>query len=729
MSKDKLHADIEWRDDGQPLSRAFDDIYFSNTSGLEESRYVFLQQNRLPERWAELPEGAGFTIGETGFGTGLNFLAAWQLWLDTAPTDARLHFISVEKYPLHSADLQRALDLWPQLQPLAGQLLRDYPPLLATGVHRLHFGRVCLTLVIGEASEALRSLRLEDERRDRLVDAWFLDGFAPARNPAMWTPELFGNMAALSKPGATFATFTCAGLVKRGLKGAGFGLEKVPGYGRKREMLRGQLEKTKEATFTVTPWHLPSGPGTVGTRDPGDAGFRCGDSRQHPADARGAILEPGKNLARAPGSRVPGPGSRQIAVIGAGISGATAAHALAERGLRVRVFEQGPGPGSGASGNDQGILYAKLSPKPGPNGDFNLHALLFALRYYRNYCAGAAHFCGLLQLAQSDKERELQRQVAEWLDFHRAGELARAVDAVEAGRIAGLPLDFGGLYFPSAGWLEPQKVCATLLQHKNIELHCNTAVEKLQQRENGWLLQTCRSGPAGSGPWPRSDFPPEQMPNAAREFSADAVIVCTANGMTQFAQTDPLPLRPIRGQVSSAAAGSQSQRLETVLCGEGYLAPAFRGRHTFGATFRLKETQTELREAEHRENLANLTELLPQIAGEFSTDPMQGRAAVRAATPDYLPVTGPVPDWESLNNTYAALGKNRKQLIAQTAGYQRNLFVLGGLGSRGFTYAPLAAEVLAAWLCGEVMPVSCDLVKALHPTRFAIRALGKKKGD
>nr|WP_281383108.1 FAD-dependent 5-carboxymethylaminomethyl-2-thiouridine(34) oxidoreductase MnmC [Microbulbifer rhizosphaerae] len=482
-------------------------------------------------------------------------------------------------------------------------------------------------------------------------------------------------------------------------------------------MLRGVLEKTGPAEITSTPWHLPDSESDRGQRP---------------------LLQPVPPLVGAvrPGAVRPGaaagrePSSQQtIAVIGAGISGATAARALAERGRKVRVFEQGPEPGSGASGNDQGILYAKLSPKPGPNGDFNLHALLFALRYYRNYCADAAHFCGLLQLAQSDKERELQRQVAAWLDFHRAGELARAVDAVEAGRIAGLPLDFGGLYFPSAGWLEPQKVCATLLRHENIELHCNTAIEELQQRENGWLLKTCRSGRSR----PDRSRPDRSRPDRSyidnEEFSADAVVVCTANGMTQFAQTSPLPLRPIRGQVSSAAAGQQSQKLETVLCGEGYLAPAFHGRHTFGATFKLKETQTELRESEHRENLANLAELLPQIAGEFSTGPMQGRAAVRAATPDYLPVTGPVPDWESLNNTYAALGKNRKQLIAQTADYQRNLFVLGGLGSRGFTYAPLTAEVLTAWLCGEVMPVSCDLVKALHPARFAIRALGKKKGN
>ncbi|BBM02746.1 hypothetical protein [Microbulbifer sp. GL-2] len=124
----KKHADIEWREDGQPLSRAYDDIYFSTASGLEETRYVFLQQNSLTERWAELAENSIFTIGETGFGTGLNFLATWELWQKTAPMSARLHFISVEKFPLQSQDLSRALELWPQLQPFCQQLINNYPP-------------------------------------------------------------------------------------------------------------------------------------------------------------------------------------------------------------------------------------------------------------------------------------------------------------------------------------------------------------------------------------------------------------------------------------------------------------------------------------------------------------------------------------------------------------------------------------------------------------------------
>ena len=664
MKRDSQHADIEWREDGQPLSRAFDDVYFSSASGLEETRYVFLQQNHLPARWQALADGATFTIGETGFGTGLNFLASWALWEASAPADARLHFISVEKYPLHPHDLERALQLWPQLSDQAQQLRGQYPPLLAAGVHRLQFGRISLTLVIGEASAAFASLRQEQASFDRLVDAWFLDGFAPAKNPAMWSPQLFENIAALSKPGATFATFTCAGLVKRGLKEAGFTLEKAPGFGRKREMLRGQLQSCTEQTVTSTPWHQPDYP------PPGK--------------------EPEKGL--------------RVAIIGAGISGATVARALADRGCKVQVFEQGPQPGSGGSGNDQGILYAKLSPKPGPNGDFNLHALMYALRYYPGHCPSAFHACGLLQLAQDDKEQELQQQIAARLAPHQAEALVRPVDSEEASALAGVRLAFPGLFFPAAGWLRPRAICAELLRHDNIQVHCNTRVLSLRRTDSNWHIDSDQ-----------------------RRFTSDVVIVCSANGVRQFEQTAPLPLRPIRGQVSTARATEKTRALQTVLCGDGYLTPEKSGQQSFGATFKLKDATVEVREQEHQENLATLAGLQEEIAREFAGQLLSGRAAVRAATPDYLPIAGPVPQWDALEETYAGLRRNRKALIPARSHYQTGLFALAGLGSRGFAYAPLAAEVLAAWVTGEVMPVSSDLVKALHPARFAVRALGKNR--
>ncbi|WP_444912581.1 bifunctional tRNA (5-methylaminomethyl-2-thiouridine)(34)-methyltransferase MnmD/FAD-dependent 5-carboxymethylaminomethyl-2-thiouridine(34) oxidoreductase MnmC [Microbulbifer sp. PAAF003] len=655
---DKKYAEIEWREDGQPLSRAYDDIYFSSASGLEETRYVFLQQNALAERWQRLAENGTFTIAETGFGTGLNFLAAAELWQKTAPESARLHFISVEKFPLRPNDLRRALDLWPQLAPFAQPLIDSYPPLLAAGIHRLHFGPISLTLIIGEASEALNSLRLQRDS-DHQVDAWFLDGFAPAKNPDMWAPELFNNMAALSSPSATFATFTCAGLVKRGLRNAGFSLRKVPGFGRKREMLCGTLESPQVSETRETPWHLP-----------------------HQESKR----------------------PKTVAIVGAGIASATIARALAERGIDVQVFEQGEEPGSGGSGNDQGILYAKLSPKPGPNGDFNLHALMFAQRYYRSRCSKVSHFSGLLQLAQTEREQQLQSQVAATLAESDGQLLAEPVDARAASSLAGVDLPVGGLHFPHAGWIEPRKVCATLLQHPNINLHSNSLVKGLGRESSGWSVKTDRS-----------------------DFQFDAVVLCGANDIRQFAPAAALPLKPIRGQVSRATATENSSQLQMALCGEGYITPAYQGRQSFGATFKLKETATDLRVSEHSENLQTLAELLPQIADEFSQQSLTGRAALRAATPDYLPLAGPLPIWDSISDTYVALRKNRKQYVPERADYQQGLYVMGGLGSRGFTYAPLTAEVLTAWMLNEPLPVSATLAKALHPARFAIRDLGRNR--
>ncbi|MEW5250305.1 bifunctional tRNA (5-methylaminomethyl-2-thiouridine)(34)-methyltransferase MnmD/FAD-dependent 5-carboxymethylaminomethyl-2-thiouridine(34) oxidoreductase MnmC [Microbulbifer discodermiae] len=661
MNSDDRQAQVEWRQDSQPVSRTFGDVYFSSASGLAETRYVFLQQNDLPARWRSLAGGATFTIGETGFGTGLNFLAACALWHETAPADARLHFVSVEKYPLHPRDLDRALDLWPQLQEYADRLREQYPPLLAPGVHRLHFDSISLTLVIGDASAAFVALRTEHPAYDASVDAWFLDGFAPAKNPAMWTPELFRQIAELSKPGASFATFTSAGSVKRGLQDTGFAVQKVAGFGRKRDMLRGQLkagEKPPGEPFSNTPWHQPDYP-------PLGSGIK-------------------------------------VAVVGAGIAGAACARALAERGCRVEVFECGPQPGHGASGNEQGILYAKLSPQPGPNGDFNLHALMFAQRYYRDRCPTALHSCGLLQLGRSDREQILQRQVAERLAAYRGQTLARPVSTLEASALAGIELGCPGLFFPKCGWLQPRILCGQLLQHDKVRVHCNTSVQSLAQSGDTWNLETDQ----GTSGW-------------------DAVIVCSATGLRQLHQTAPLPLQPIRGQVSIADAAAAEVHI--VLCADGYLTPAYRGRQSFGATFKLKDSSTDLRQTEHGENLAVLKGLHPDLATELTGREVTGRAAVRAATPDYLPIAGPVPDWEALAETYAHLRQNRKALIPTRTHYQRGLFVLAGLGSRGFTYAPLAAELVAAWIDGGAPPVDSALVKALHPARFAVRALGRHR--
>ncbi len=225
-------AQLEWTEQGLPMATQFNDLYFSNESGIDETRYVFLQHNNLAERFSTASQ---VTVGETGFGTGLNFLCAWQL-RDQIQKNCTLRFISVEKYPLKLTDLTRALALWPELKVYAQQLLKHYPEHLV-GWQKIEIpqARVELLIYFGDALQGF-------QKSDTKVDAWFLDGFAPAKNPQMWTPQLFGQIAKLSQPGTRFATFTAASMVRQGLSDAGFNVQKVKGFGRKRHMLTGEIQ-------------------------------------------------------------------------------------------------------------------------------------------------------------------------------------------------------------------------------------------------------------------------------------------------------------------------------------------------------------------------------------------------------------------------------------------------------------------------------------------------------
>ena len=288
-----IQAQLEWRN-AQPYSSQYDDVYFSTDDGLAETEYVFLQRNQLEQRWQKLGNSI-FTIAETGFGTGLNFLCAWQLWQKHASKAARLHFVSTEKYPLTQADLKQALALWPEFKVLSEALLAQYQN-ISNGFHRLVFdeGRVTLTLLIGDANQTLPQLKAQ-------VDAWFLDGFAPSKNPEMWQPALFEQMARLSHTQTTFATFTSAGEVKRGLQSANFEVYKAPGFGKKREMLFGRFigKRSKIETFSV----------------------------------------------------------KKAIVIGGGLAGTASAEALARRGWQVTLIERNAKLAQEGSGNPLGVLY------------------------------------------------------------------------------------------------------------------------------------------------------------------------------------------------------------------------------------------------------------------------------------------------------------------------------------------------------------------------------------
>ncbi len=239
MSNAIQTADLDWQlVDGIeiPVSKQFGDVYFSKHNGLLETRHVFLNGNDLTERLAQLEDTEYFCVGETGFGTGLNILALWQLWQQVRPNNhSHLHAVSVEKFPLSKDDLIRALKVWPELEPLAQQLIDQYPLAIA-GCHRLSFAdeRFSLDLWLGDAHDMFPMMP-----KTHQVHAWFLDGFAPSCNPDMWEEHVLNNIIRLSDVGTTFASFSVAGVLKRGLKQHGIAISRPRGFGHKREMLKG----------------------------------------------------------------------------------------------------------------------------------------------------------------------------------------------------------------------------------------------------------------------------------------------------------------------------------------------------------------------------------------------------------------------------------------------------------------------------------------------------------
>lgn len=692
-SADITHAALDWDADGQPLSRAFGDVYFSRANGLEETRHVFLHHNQLSERFSALKNEnsdshcSAFTIGETGFGSGLNFLAAWQLWSEQAPKNARLHFISTEKFPLTKIDLTRALALWPELSDFSQQLIDQYPVFTRSEFHRLMFadGQVTLTLIIDDAAtgftQLLGSSHPHFAHYGAKVDAWFLDGFAPAKNPQMWRAELFQVIGQLSRSETTAATFSAAGIVKLGLQSAGFAVKKVPGFGRKREMVSAIFSHTAEAAPLPQTRHAFSTPWML---------------IRHPQHYE----------------------SRTAVIIGGGLAGCHSARALAVRGWKVTLVERQSELAQAASGNPQGVLYAKISYKQEALSAFNLASLQFALRHYRafwsaeNFCGSA---CGVLQLAHTEAEQKLQEKLQEKLREKFAGvqELMRFVDAAEASELAGIAVAHSAIYFPTAGWLDPRAVCKALVTHPNIRVRCNTEALSLMRSEETWHV------------------------SAQQQLVAQASVVVIANATDalQFAQTSHLPLKAIRGQVSYLPATTMSKHLKTVLCGEGYIAPAIQSAegdliHCAGATFNSKDADTALRASDHQTNLNNIRLNSSGLCAEWrATDAatLEGRVAFRCASPDYLPIVGPVPDAAAFQNDYALLRKDARASIALVGQYWPGLHCNLGHGSRGLAYTPLSAELLAAHIAQEPLPLNRNLVQALHPARFIIRNLQRNK--
>jgi tRNA 5-methylaminomethyl-2-thiouridine biosynthesis bifunctional protein len=675
--KTQPYANIDWSRGDTPVSTVFDDFYFSSENGLAESRYVFLEGNALPQRWLSHNKPV-FTIAETGFGSGLNFLLAWQALDAVAGNRPRLHFVTVEKHPLTPSDLARSLSQWSELSPYTEALLAQYP-LPIPGNHRLLFdeGRVILDLWFEDAAQWVEDLA---SRGDRPVDAWYLDGFTPARNEAIWSAQVLRALGRLSHTETTLATFTAAGQVRRDLEAAGFTMNKAPGFGLKRECMRGRFagstdlskateqplsrkRRRQQSAIALTPWDLPQ--------------------QQQP--------QPEATL-----------------VLGAGLAGCTAAYALARRGVRVRLLERYR-VASAASGNEQGVLYTRFSNKHSPLTDFALQSYAFAHRWYRAHLETAqlregvdGALCGCFQqMPNADNLAKLTDTLA------NIPELATIASAEEAEALLGVKPAQNGLWLPDSGWINPAALCRALVSHPLISLHENCGELSLSYSDEQWVAS-----------------------NEFMSFAARCAIVATGCEATELAALNWLPTQAIRGQTTRLPASDATEKLRAVLCHEGYIAPTDGESHCIGATFDLSDADTQVRREDHRHNLDALARAVPpwqtMLTG-LDTERLTGRTGFRCASPDYLPLAGPVPDIKPFLNVFAALRDNARQQIDQCGRYLPGLYLSTGHGSRGLTSTPLCAELLASTICGELPPLSRELSRAVAPARFLIRDLARQK--
>lgn len=655
-------ARLRFNEEGTPVSRDFDDVYFSNDNGLEETRYVFLEGNHLPARFSE-HSSERFTVAESGFGTGLNFLMLWQAFsafraANPTATLRRLHFISFEKFPLTAADLSAVHIRWPQLAEQVHALAAQWP-LAFSGCHRLLLdeGAVTLDLWFGDINETLT--RLDDSAIGK-VDAWFLDGFAPAKNPDMWTSTLFESMARLARKGCTLATFTAAGFVRRGLAQAGFTMQKHKGFGPKRSMLIGEMEQENHIRPDAPWYHRPAATG------------------------------------------------HNVAIIGGGIASALLSLALIRRGWCVTLYCKDAEPAQGASGNRQGALYPLLNGHDPALSQFFPAAFTFAHRLYNMLPVTFEHdWCGVTQLGWDEKS---QKKINQMLDLNLPDALAHVADARQIEAMCGLSTGCDGITFPQGGWLCPAQLtaaCVTLAQHQGLKVQYQKQVMAIARQGDDWQLdfsdgtQTTHATLVLANGHDINQFPHTQ-----------ALPVYAVGGQVSHIPCTPqlAPLRQVLcydGYLTPHNPATQ--------------------QHCIGASYHRGISTMSYSEEDQQHNRQRLIDCLPGQPWPQAVDVSAGKArcGVRCAIRDHLPLVGAAPDFDATLHQYATLADDPQ--AAALAPYHPALFLLGAFGSRGLCSAPLAAEILAGQMNNEPLPLDASTLAALNPNRFWVRKLLKGK--
>jgi tRNA 5-methylaminomethyl-2-thiouridine biosynthesis bifunctional protein len=624
---------------GAPCSTEFGDIYHSRQSGPGQAQHVFLHGNDLPARWQH---ERVFTIVETGFGIGLNFLVTWQAWQADATRCGHLHFVAIERHPFSRRDLETLHALYPQFAPFAAAMRAEWPPAVP-GLHRLQLadGRVTLTLAFGDVGALARELSVG-------ANAFYLDGFAPDRNPEMWSPKVMKALARLALPNATLATYTTARAVRDALAGAGFACTKQRGFAPKRDMLAGRYAPTWQVRNART-------------------------ASRHASD-------------------------RRAIVIGAGLAGAAIAHCLDARGWRIDVIERAAI--NAGSAPHAGVFQPHVSSDDAVFSRWARTSFLYAVRAWRamdaHITTGAAlpwNRSGVVMLGDDDEDAVRMRQTLSGLNA--PSEYARAVTRDEAACIAGCDVAVGGTWFADAGWMRPSGLIQAQLSGLGDGCVHGREVARVERVDSLWYATDRAGAPIAQAP---------------------VLVLANSHDAMRLADFGQHAVTSIRGQLSYLPVPPFAPP-RSVICGKGYVLPPIDGIAVAGATFDRDNANAQTDLASHAANLARVERLMPGSTALIDAASLDGAVGFRCSTPDRLPMIGRVVDVAASQSAAGGLAGAHLADLPRIPG----LYAACAYGSRGLTWASLAAELLACQLDDEPLPLERALVDAVDPARFTLK--------